>query len=48
MLGIPFQTFLLKKRKTLKISFWTNKQEKKSLETRSEPFKDKEKHLDDF
>jgi hypothetical protein len=48
MLGIPFQTFLLTKRKTLKISFWTNKQEKKPLETRSKPFKDKEKHMDDF
>jgi hypothetical protein len=45
MLGISFQT-ILQRRKTLKILIQTISERKK--ETRSEPFKDKEKLLDDF
>jgi hypothetical protein len=45
MLGISFQT-ILQRRKTFKILIQTISERKK--ETRSEPFKDKEKLLDDF
>jgi hypothetical protein len=41
MLGIPFRT-ILQKRKTLGFSCRTIIQEKKPLETRSKPFKDRE------
>jgi hypothetical protein len=45
MLGIPFCA-ITQKRKTHRILFWTIRPKKNSLESRSEPFKDKEKHMD--
>ncbi len=45
MLGIPFCA-ITQKRKTHGILFWTIKPKKNPLETRSKPFKDKEKHMD--